>query len=1421
MPAATAENPYVSKAGLFWNDMRMQGQTVVLDATGTSLLVQNDSGAAWHSSVPFRIRTGDHIFDLDYANDTTKAMNHFGLQMTDGKITVRRDTTNGSTITLDGTINMGVALDGTVSGHRAVFFHDTGSLSYNSKIILNSGSVTFPSASLRGKTSGHEFLVRAGDHHIANGFVINEDKSQDWGDALCHVAGGKLTVDGSAFWLGKTKWDKGILRIDGTGAFEVGSGAITTYFPDGAEYKGLLSVGGEGSFVSQKGMQIGHSGGTAEILVEDNGSFLCAGYAEIGQNDNCDVTVTVKDQATFRAPNAMIANGAGRKAHFTFAGDSTTEIFVGDMAANATASMDFAIQDNAVVKIGNNDGNINFGNNSGSRITFEMTGGSLERYSGGSANNLMFKGGPGSTYTFAGGTAVTANIAIEGVQNDNLADRATYTNTVTVAGGTLTANSYVDIRGNNRNAMLVVESGTLNHALSGSGLFRIGHGGDGNGYHSILRQTGGVMNLGATVNLCDSNASGEIELFGGVCRVWTIRGWNYSEVRSSNANRATLYGNGGTIVPWNDNLTFLYTMSAVYVGEDGLAIDTKGYNNVMMKVKVENKDGADGLFVKKGAGTLKVGLVETDGGAVGEFAGRSLAGEQTYTRIDEGKLIFADTNEVVFGENVIVKGGATLSLEGTPATMTVDTLTLGDGRGFAVLKLDAGDTVVVNSANGITALCGVLEVPWKSTEGTYAVFTCKAGVSTSELDKIGVLDADVTKDYAWTTEVDAGTGYTICSVVVAPAGTLTKTITYAEGSVTTNGTGLVSGIVATADGAQSGPLALAHTATVSVDDGKTLSLGGPLVGSGTELVKAGSGLLTVSGSNPDFYGSFMSRGGIFAVDNVGAFGPAGDICFPLILGGGTFRYTGQDEAVFDGGLTISASAKKQLAILDNVGDMTFKSVQHVQGGFIKTGVGTLTFDLPEGTYTMGSNAADEQLFNTGSVNLPANGNSPTNLTGLAGVTILEGTMKVVGAGRDKTTLQTLNHPILGSDYRAQKAPVLWVEDARFNFGSGSRSGALGLDLRAGDPTPAIALTNAMFWADNATFGRYSFSGNERVVITMKDSEFYGHYNAQIGSGTVSVTIDADNSQMHSNGMVGWNIQAKTLDADFHGAEAELGSFDTSTVNNNSAGRFIVYNQVTGQLKFRDGATWKTTRGVNMNNSTLDVVFDGGRYEIAAHTVETNLTSSWNAVADTGFTTTGAGMEIAICEGSTHSFNFPIKGAGGVVKTGLGTFELVAARAEGEKLLQYTGGTVVSNGTFVIDGSLVADGAKSFEVVEGAILDLNETTLEGATIAGAGVVTNGTLSAATIAYDEDALPTFSDVAFSGTLFVDFGKSADDPLDMAAAKAGIVVAHYTGEAPANLRVKSVNTGIERARTAVVCEGGDVIAKMTQSGFFVVIR
>ena len=1419
IPAATAGNPYRDCAGLLVDSLD-NGQKVTFDATGTSWVEMAAPGVTWYGGVALRVKAGDHIFNIEGLN-AANANDNFGFSLTDGKISFKRDDTNGSRFVFEsGTFNNAFSPDGTATPHKNVFFHST-TAPVGSVVELAGGSVTFDQMEIRGKSKGCEVLVSGGEHQVYDGIVINTDKGTSFGaDGTLHISGGSLTLESSCLWLGKAAGDKGVLRVDGTGRFEMAEGSQYIYCPDVDGTSALLSIGGHGTWNVSKNFMAGHkAGSTTDILVEEDGYFNHTGYIQLPEN-SANASLVARDRARVRMTNASLAQGAGKKFNMTVEDSATAEIKCGDIANNATAEFALDLKDDAVLKIGDGNGYINFGNNSGGKIDFTMTGGSLESYSGGEANVVGFRGGPASTYTIAGGTITTKNMVVEGVQNDDVALRTSYTNTVRMTGGTVNVRMNgngdgLDIRGNDRNAMFLVEDGELNIGTQGGGMIRVGHNGNGNGYHSILRQTGGVMNLGATVNLCDSAADGEIELFGGVARVWTIRGWSWCDVRG-NSNKATLYGNGGTLVPWNDNLTFLYTMSGVYVGEDGLTVDTKTYNNVLMRVKVENKDDAAGLFVKKGTGTLRVGLVETDSAAKGDFVNRSLAGEQTYTRIDEGTLLLEDATDAAFGKNVTIKGGAALSIEGTPTSLTVDTLTLGDGHGFAVLKLDAGDTVVVEAANGVTANCGAIDVPWKSTDGTYPVFTCKQGVQIGELDKIAVYNADATKDYGWTTEVDGDTGYTICSVIVAPKGTLTKTITYSSGTITTNGTGKVSGIIAGETVAQSGEISLASTASVSVDADQTMTLNGPLVGTGVELTKTGSGKLVVDGSNPDFYGSFIADGGLLEVLNPAAFG-TNPVNFPLVLGGGTFLYSGSDPVVFNGALKIAAPEHKRPVVIDNAGDMTFTSTEYVQGLFIKKGVGTLTLDLPAGTFYIGSGANEENIGEQGGwIDFPASGDTTTSSSGLYGVNILEGTMKVVGQGIDKTRLETRNTANVGGGYKGDVAAILDVENARINWGAGSRHGCLCRDMPAGSPAPEIHLNNAYLWSDSPTIGRYSFDSNMTAKLIMTNSTFYGHYNASIGGDMVAVYIDANNSKLYSNGQIGWTVQAKRLDADFYGAESLMGSIDP-TKTDNSAGIFNFYDRVTGELKFRDGATLQTTRGVKMNGATLDVVFNGGKFEIIEHNTVTETASTWTAEKGAGFKTTGKGLELSVVDGFSHSFNFPIYGDGKVVKTGEGTFKLVEARAEGEKLLKYTGGTVVSNGTFVVDGSLVADGAASFEVAAGAALDLNGTTLSGATVSGAGTIANGVLSGSTLVCGGD-LPTFDGV--TGALSVDFGKTKADPLDM---KAPVVIGHYTGDAPTGLtfRTKPLNTGVDRAVVSVSFENGDIVASVRLSGMALILR
>ena len=351
-------------------------------------------------------------------------------------------------------------------------------------------------------------------------------------------------------------------------------------------------------------------------------------------------------------------------------------------------------------------------------------------------------------------------------------------------------------------------------------------------------------------------------------------------------------------------------------------------------------------------------------------------------------------------------------------------------------------------------------------------------------------------------------------------------------------------------------------------------------------------------------------------------------------------------------------------------------------------------------------------------------------------------------------------------------------------------------------------------------GSSSAGSDTTVKVTMTNSTFWGQYNANVGSDTVAVKIDANNSKLHSNADIGWTIQAKRLDADFYGQDALFAS-QSKSGSYNATGRFWFDDQVTGLIKVRNGATLQTTRGVRMNGSTVDVVFDGGKFSILAHNTELETQSMWNANKGSGFNSIRAGLELQIPDTCIHSFNFPIYGGGSVTKTGAGTFKLVSPRSADEKLLQYTGGTIVSNGTFVIDGSLVADDSKAFTVASGAVLDLNGTMLSGATLSGAGTVTNGTLSAATIPYNAKAgALTFSGVAFDGVLTVDFG-CTDNPLDIEGARAGFVVARYTGDIPAGLVVKPVNTGLVRPHARVSFADGNIRVSVVNLGLSVFMR
>lgn len=948
--------------------------------------------------------------------------------------------------------------------------------------------------------------------------------------------------------------------------------------------------------------------------------------------------------------------------------DSGTFVFKGEWFNFDTEGSQLRVSDNATFKL---EHDIKFGGH----VDAEFPGGTVDA----TGKELMVTGKSGSNFKFNGANVIANAFVIEGDQaaeGTNPSDLPTHT--VEQSTGTVNVNWAFDLRAKRRNAVYMLTGGELiTHDM-----IRLGHGDPAEGGQAIIRQTAGTMRIKNVINFCDSRGTdGTLELLGGKLYGGDIRGWGGCETRLTDGQggKAIIYGNGGTLIPRSDNKRLIYTVSEVQLGPKGLTVDTDNMN-AQIEAKFVNKTSENGLLVKTGNGALRVVLKETDGEAKGEFAGRSLIAEHTATRIEKGTLeVTEGGDDAKIGDNVTVLGGATLALGENVNRLTVKKLSLGDGHGFAKISLSGDQVVIVTES--LEATCGAIEATWAGAKGTHPVFVCAFEPQITELAKIAIAGADPNCDYSWTI-ADYADGLKVCSMIVADAGTASRTVTYTSSGKSTEGSesNPIAHINALASQIESGDVPLAYLTTADVANGATLNITGPLVGTGVELMKSGAGTLQLSGDNSDFFGSLYSNGGILEVLNRGALGPT-DLYFPLSLGNGTFRYAGE-PATFEGALQVRTPACKQQAVLENTGDLTFKSVDQVRGAFVKQGSGTLTFDLPAGTHA---------LVGQGDDNLGWDGEN-----GLHGFNILEGTVKVKGEGADQTTFQMGNCTLLGGNYLAKTAPVLEIEDAYVRFGH-TAHGHIAQNMPEGALAPELRMKNAELWSDSFKVGTEGTM--DAVKVRLEDSTISGHYECWIGNFSCSADIKATNSVMQAN-RDGWTLSGPRVTAEFIGPNAAFASTETNETDDRR-GRITADYGVKGELTFRDGARLETTRGLRWQNTDVNLVFDGGIFRLNKHDNEPNSESKCEH-DNVRMVTEGDGLTFDICEGSTHTLPFTIEGEGAVTKTGAGTLVLTK---EIDKRIPLT----------------VAQGALSFNTTEVEIKSL--AVAGGAAVAYAQVKTD--------------------------------------------------------------------------------------------------
>ena len=436
-----------------------------------------------------------------------------------------------------------------------------------------------------------------------------------------------------------------------------------------------------------------------------------------------------------------------------------------------------------------------------------------------------------------------------------------------------------------------------------------------------------------------------------------------------------------------------------------------------------------------------------------------------------------------------------------------------------------------------------------------------------------------------------------------------------------------------------------------------------------------------------------------------------------VLAADTFAYTGEGPGTFAAKATVDGGSAQKRVVVDTASDLTFAGgFDSLGGGLVKTGAGALTLVEPVGTFALNTTsvaAADLAL-----ASVPADGAAPpdashkdNNSVAAAGLQILSGAVRVKGAGRDATTVKSEQSVFVGTPYAPVAEAGLEIEDCTYVADGTARATVLATGTTSADfAAPYLTLRAATYVSHRLKLGVGAPTVDVYPTVTMVDATvtFESGFDIGCASDKVHPRLLLDNTQVtqcrdgYAEGHRFYRDFAVTLTNG-----ALLNATYTAGAANSWRG-LCFENGAWGTLRVTAGSKVQTSRIKSLNTGATDekhveVVFDGGILEMTADASGAEAKTAFAAPEVQGFTATGAGMEVLLAEGVTHTFATPFRGDGAVTKTGAGTMALAD----------------------VADGKLVFRGTGDVVLREG-VLDLGGRAETGVSLVGAGgVVRNGT------------------------------------------------------------------------------------------------
>ena len=999
------------------------------------------------------------------------------------------------------------------------------------------------------------------------------------------------------------------------------------------------------------------------------------------------------------------------------------------------------VRDNGTVRVAgplNLSGNLKFGDNLGGAARMDILGGTV------SASSLTLDG-TNAWANFAGGTTTFGTWRVGGEPPYNVPSEGWTlpTNTLRVTGGTHAVSGYdasstsIEIGATNGNAQVVLEGGEVRaSALLAVGISNMV------GNPALLTVTGGRLALAQKGGLATGDAKvmvgqragakGRFVFTGGEVVANSIRG---------GSGASEFIADGGTFTVQNavEGDWALSRLNAARLGAKGLTVNVPQGVRAISQQAFTDLEGADGLLAKKGVGALVV----------------SNASVHARTAVDAGAL--------VLGRGV---------------------------RQFGKRLSIAPDAFVL------------VDVP--AEVGDHDVITLEAELTADELARIQPEAWAAGRGYAFSQRTKDGVTTVVCTVTEGgPAEmSVSETTTFAEAQ--TLATRLTVGPNVTAT-FQAPVTFVGAELVIDVAAGGVVTFEQPVASVCTAVRKTGAGRVVFRAANPAFRGTWRQAGGVFDVQHADFSAAAAG----AVLAADTFAYTGEGPGTFAAKATVDGGSAQKRVVVDTARDLTFAGgFDSLGGGLVKTGAGALTLVEPAGMFAL--NTASVAAADSALVSVPADGAAPPDANNkgfndsvaAAGLQILSGAVRVKGAGRDATTVKSEQSVFVGTPYAPAAEAGLEIEDCTYVADGTARATVLATGTTSADfAAPYLTLRSAAYVSHRLKLGEGVPTVDVYPTVTMVDATVTFESGFDIGcpNDKVHPRLLLDNTQVtqrrngYAEGHRFYRDFAVTLTNG-----ALLNATYTAGAANSWRG-LCFENGAWGTLRVTTGSKVQTSRIESLNTGAtnekhVEVVFDGGILEMTADASGAEAKTAFAAPGVQGFTATGAGMEVLLAEGVTHTFATPFRGDGAVTKTGAGTMAL-ADVADGKPVFRGTGDVVLREG----------------------VLDLGGRAETGVSLVGAGgVVRNGTCAV-------KAVPGAANVLRAGAGTVIARVVVDAEADALEHGQKIpVVAIEPGAAVTVAEGCPVQTANKDLRGEVAVDGETVVVTLlTRRRFFLILR